>query len=755
WSHGPTTEDVSGLAAGSYTVTVTDANTCMQDSTFNITEPGVIIINKVITHVSIPGGSDGAIDITPGGGTPGYSYSWSHGPTTQDVSGLPTGTYTVTVTDALACTLDSTFSVSEPTGMVINRNITNVRCYSQNNGSIDITVTGGTPGYTYSWNHGATTEDVSGLQSGNFTVTVTDDLGITVDSTFYVAEPPALVINKIIADAGCYNGGEGSIDISISGGTPGYTCSWNHGPIEEDVYGLTAGSYVVTVTDANGCSQDSTFIINEPPAIQINRVVTNVTCPGGNDGAIDISTSGGMPGYSYSWSHGLTSEDIFNLTATTYTVTVTDSKDCTLDSTFFIGEPTAILINRVIKNVTCNGGNDGAIDLTVTGGTAGYTFSWNHGPTSEDINDLIPGSYTVTVTDANGCSQDSTFVIDQPSASESPLSASTDRNNICPGDGSIVLSYTGGMPGGGAVAVWYSDNYFMNKVGQDNNVTIASPDTTTEYFVRFEGTCDTTSAVSVTVTVLTLSVSPDNAFIDRNTICPGDGNIILSYTGGLMGDEAEAVWYDDANLISVIGTGNNLSITAPSAETSYYVRFESACNITDATSTTLYVYPVPVVDLGTDTNLCGIQSVSLDAGDDGTVYLWSTGETTREISVSQGGQIVWVKVTNAYGCEQFDTIYIYSCSVEDIFQKIPNTFTPNGDNVNETWYFGETTAYPDMEVEIFDRWGRLIYRSERGYPEPWDGKAPNGRDLPVDSYYYVIKLNDGSEPMTGIVTIIR
>jgi len=137
-------------------------------------------------------------------------------------------------------------------------------------------------------------------------------------------------------------------------------------------------------------------------------------CNLGNDGAIDITPSGGTPGYTFSWSHGPTTEDVGTLTAGSYTVTVTDGNGCTLDSTFTITEPTAIVTNRAITNVTCNLGNDGAIDITPSGGTPGYTFSWSHGPTTEDVGTLTAGSYTVTVTDGNGCTLDSTFTVTEP-----------------------------------------------------------------------------------------------------------------------------------------------------------------------------------------------------------------------------------------------------------------------------------------------------------------------------------------------------
>jgi gliding motility-associated-like protein len=145
----------------------------------------------------------------------------------------------------------------------------------------------------------------------------------------------------------------------------------------------------------------------------------------------------------------------------------------------------------------------------------------------------------------------------------------------------------------------------------------------------------------------------------------------------------------------------------------------------------------------------------LDAGNPGSLYEWSTGETSQSITVYSGSQEIRVLVTSEFGCQGGDTIRLYRCSVSDYFSNIPNAFTPNEDNVNDTWYFDEATAFPNILVEIYDRWGMLVFRSERGYSEPWDGRNMNGKEMPMDSYYYVIDPGDGSEPIEGTVTIIR
>jgi gliding motility-associated-like protein len=169
----------------------------------------------------------------------------------------------------------------------------------------------------------------------------------------------------------------------------------------------------------------------------------------------------------------------------------------------------------------------------------------------------------------------------------------------------------------------------------------------------------------------------------------------------------------------------------------------------------LTVHPLPRVDLGRDTALCGIESLFLDAGSDGARFRWSTGEITREIIAYQGSQTIWVNVKDAYNCENSDTIKILTCSTIDYFKDMPTAFTPNDDGVNDEWRIPELQSFPQAVVEIFDRWGNMIFRSEPGYSRPWDGTY-QGRDMPMDSYYFIIRLNSGGmEPLTGTVTLIR
>ena len=284
------------------------------------------------------------------GGVSPYSYAWTNGATTQDISGLTAGTYTVTVTDANGCTKTTSATVTQPSDIAPVFLTTHVTCYGGNNGAIDMSVSGGTPGYTYLWSNGATTQDLMNLTAGTYTVTVTDANSCTKAVGIIVVQPSEIIVSETHVNVLCNGASTGSIDLTASGGTGALSYDWSHiagNNNPQDPTGLAAGTYCVTVTDANGCTKTLCATIMEPPALQLSAIATNASCTGLADGSIDLTVSGGTPGYTYLWSNGLTTQDPSGLVAGTYTVTVTDANDCTKTTSAIVLEPTILVISAV------------------------------------------------------------------------------------------------------------------------------------------------------------------------------------------------------------------------------------------------------------------------------------------------------------------------------------------------------------------------------------------------------------------------
>ena len=445
WSNAATTASIAGVAAGTYSVTITDANGCIDTSSVTITEPTVLVAASVVdSNVSCNGGSEGNATASVTGGTAPYTYLWSNAATTASLSGIA-GTYFVTITDANGCTDTSSVTITEPTALVAASVVdASVTCNGGNDGAATVSATGGTAPYSYLWSNAATTASIVGVTAGTYNVTITDANGCTDTSSVTITEPTALIASGVVdASVTCNGGNDGTATASATGGTAPYTYLWSNAATTASIVNVTAGTYNVTITDANGCTDTSSVIITEPAALAASGMTTNVSCNGGNDGTIDISVSGGTAPYTYLWSNAATTASIVNVTAGTYSVTITDANGCTDNSSVTITEPIVLTASGVATNVSCNGGNDGTVDLSVTGGTAPYTYAWDNSATTEDMIGLTAGTYSVTVTDANGCTATASATI-----TESTLLVTngtiTDVSCLGSADGSIDVTVTGG-----------------------------------------------------------------------------------------------------------------------------------------------------------------------------------------------------------------------------------------------------------------------------------------------------------------------
>jgi len=412
-------EDLTGLIAGVYVGTITDANGCTLTDTITIGQPAELMASASVTDITCHGTLDGAIDLTVMGGTAPYAFSWDNNASTEDIAGLAAGDYIVVVTDAHNCTWTDTFTVVEPAIISVLADVTDESCFDSNNGSIELDITGGTAPFTVTWNDGFVGEDRTDLAAGQYCAIVADLNGCSVELCYNIDEPAEITGVAVVDDVNCFGGSDGAIDFEANGGVGGFSYEWSNGETTQDISGLTAGDYTVTVTDFSGCQDSWTITVLEPALLEATAVVDDVNCFGGSDGSIDVTVMGGVAPYSYLWNTGSVSEDTTGVAAGDYTLTVTDANGCTVTATWTVTEPTRITFSGLdIDDVSCFGGADGAIGINVSEGTPPYTFSWV-GPngftaSTEDISGLIAGEYTLTVTDANGCTRERPWTVNEP-----------------------------------------------------------------------------------------------------------------------------------------------------------------------------------------------------------------------------------------------------------------------------------------------------------------------------------------------------
>ncbi len=416
WSNGATSEDITGLCdEGIYCVTITvGSKVIIACDTLLVPDP--FAITSQITNPTPGNASNGLIDIlTVTGGTPPYTYHWSYPPpngtTTQDLSNIPAGTYTVTITDSHSCQF-----VPDPfvVGADLTAAITNVSCNGGMNGAINLQVNYGTAPYTFNWNTTPprTSEDIDNLKAGIYCVTVTDNSGSTRDSCFTVTQPDPLNVTASLTHDVNENG-QGAIDMNVTGGLQPYSYQWADGPTSQDRIGLSPGTYCVTITYGQGCTTDTCFTIFGG-GINVSLTAKaygnfQTSCGNTCDGMITSNVVGGNAPFTYQWSNTQTTPDLMtNVCEGTYSLTVTDQDGQTATATIVITSPPDIVMVITSTLPTDFNSFDGALSAVVNGGTPPYTYSWS-GPVSGNtaaLNNIPAGSYLLQIVDNSGCQAD-------------------------------------------------------------------------------------------------------------------------------------------------------------------------------------------------------------------------------------------------------------------------------------------------------------------------------------------------------------
>ena len=437
WSHDPalTGASASNLPGGDYVVVVTDVNACEITLNATLDDTPDIAIALDADDVSCNGAADGAIASAVTGGTPPYTYAWSNGATGSDVANLGPGSYTLTVTDANLCTADATATIAEPPALTASIAVVQPVC-REDGGTLTAGMTGGNPPYSFSWSpRGADDQTVLANQpAGTYTLTVTDDIGCTATATATVDDVPLLELTGSAVDASCPSEPDGSATVSATGGEPGYTYRWND-PADQTTAtatNLVPGAYTAEVTDNRGCVRTVDVTVGATsPGPLLSADVTDLTCNGAADGAIDLSVGGGPAPYRYEWTDdgvasGVTTQDRTGLAPGEYRVLVEDALGCTAEATYEVAAPLELEVVAAPASfypdyfhVSAYGATDGSAAATVTGGTPPYDYSWqqdgNFVSTASVADAIAGGAVTVVVTDANGCTATHDTVLVEPS----------------------------------------------------------------------------------------------------------------------------------------------------------------------------------------------------------------------------------------------------------------------------------------------------------------------------------------------------
>lgn len=636
WSNGGTTSSITGLTAGTYSVTVTDPSSgCTTTQNVTLTEPSGMTISSSATQPSCANRSNGAIDISVSGGNSPYSYSWSNGATTQDLNSVPAGTYTVTVTDGNGCTKTNTTTLSNSYAVTLSASASQANCFGQNSGGVTTSVSGGVSPYTYSWNTGATSNALSNVIAGTYSVTVTDQNGCTAVTSASVTQPAAalgLSING--TQVNCFGQSTGALSTSVTGGTAPYTYSWNTGATTSGISNLNAGTYSVTVTDNRGCTIAQSGTVSQPlAALTASSSATAVNCFGQSTGSITLNASGGTTPYSIAWSNGSTSQNLSGLSAGTYTATITDQRGCTSLTSAIVTQPSAALSSSATaSSVACFGGNSGSISLSVSGGTTPYNYNWSNGASSQNLSGLTAGNYTVTVTDVNNCvSSVNSIQVTQPSAALNATTSSTAALCFGSSTGTITVS-----PSGGTTP--YSYNWNTSATTQNlSNLTSGT------YTVTITDARNCQSIKSITVSQPAAAVTVSTTKTDVR--CFGNSTGIATASGAGGTSPYTYLWNTGATTASIN--------TIPAGVYTVTVTDMNGCSA--GTTITILQPAAPLSLSGNTTNIncfdipTGSIIASASGGTSPYSYLWDNGNSSPGLSSLASGTYT-VTATDANGC---------------------------------------------------------------------------------------------------------
>ncbi|MFM9074587.1 MAG: gliding motility-associated C-terminal domain-containing protein, partial [Bacteroidota bacterium] len=792
----------SAIGAGAYLIVVKDASGCTANTTSTVTQPAVLSVTATKTDLLCNAVATGVINAIATGGNGGYTYSRDNGISFQasgDFTALAEGTYQVRTRDTKGCT-SAAFAVTltEPVALVLNATGTDITsCTPGNDGTITATGSGGTGTlqYTLDARPFQAAGNFSALGAGTYQVRVKDGNDCITTTPVTILTPGGLTFTFTAQDLTCFNDGSGAIAVTATGGTAPLQYSSDNGTTFQalsDFNALAAGNYTLLVKDAANCTFTSVATVDQPANILPTTTAIKISCNGLTDGSLSVTATGGDSNFQFSIDNGGTfqpSGNFTGLTAGTYAIVVRDGINCTTTSaSSIIAEPAVIALTGVAVNATC-ANNDGTLTITgPTGGTTPFTLEFNNTPLATMpagglFAGLSAGSYPFKATDKNGCIKSETFVITKPADIQA---TALTRDPTCAGNGSdgivtVTITSSGSFEAGISESAGTPPAAFLpvtsagagtidfNNLGRNDyfvtvrsasfcpvtlTSTIASGPVAVDLSVTATGKICFEDQASLTLTgitgdptlpytceiidgsaavVVTRTITPAEALANViiNTALTGAFNLRLTQdqttTSGCPGItsalipfslDAPASVLDTISTVTVEsqevqGTGSLDGVISPSGEDPY----ETSLELT-----------TPAVS--GQTFFEDFSAASLPSGGTNPVFSY-TGLFGGEYTLT---------LRDAFGCQK---TYLITIDLNpELF--VPNIFTPNGDQVNDTFYVRNLPANSGMVIT--NRWGKEIFSSV-DYKNDWDAKG-NGDGI----YYYRLILNGKS--ITGWVEVL-
>ena len=737
WSPGNLSgTTITNLPAGAYIANITDNLGCTFSVSTTVGQPSTLSANISVSDVSCFNGTDGTASINISGGNSPYSITWSQGSiNTNTISGLSSGSVSVTVLDNLGCSFTTSATINQPQEIQNTFSVTNISCNGLSDGSIQSSPTGGTAPYNFSWSTGISSSTaISGLSPGTYTLVITDAESCVKTDSVIVSEPSSISIVPSFTNPDC-SGNGGSASVLISGGIQPYAINWlPTGGSGISQSGLTAGNYTVLVVDSNNCADSVQFTLVQNATVNANLSSTNVSCFGGNDGSASATITSGNPPYTITWSPtGGNNQTATNLSAGNYTISIIDNQGCQFSSTVSVSEPDSLSVTASVTNASCFGSANGSVSLTISGGTNPYSTSWQPGNiTGSSINNLSQGTYSALITDNNGCTKTVSAIISEPNQI---LSQYISSNISCNGgsNGAISLLTSGGTA-----------PYLANWSPNVSSGLSASSLAAGTYNINITDA----NGCSIVQTVVLTEPSPlaiDTAV--QFVICRGDSN--GSITSTVTGGTSPYTFLWNNNGTPTIGTGNTLS-SIPEGNYNLIVSDAQGCmdsipSITVGFSSEINIQLIANPSQGNEPLDVNIIADALIGNV--SAYSWTinsqviNGNIDSLLSLtalSQGTYTVQAIGINSLGC--LDSTSVQIVVDGNILLVIPNIFTPNNDQSNDVFEI-QTEGFKMVKCFIYNRWGILMWESQ-GQSIRWDGRTTSGNEAVDGTYYFIFTGED-------------